>query len=265
VNDVPEFDHPPVVEVVLGVQFRPIVAMRGLALAGLRDRWRNEYPQIEEQPALPLISEDSLSRLPRLQFDVVSLPPTRQWFLNDLGTELVQVQPDRLLVNWRAGETQAKYPRYGKIRETFVNRHNDLVQFAVDEGFGELEITQAELTYINVIEVNPGELGRIDRFFKGWSEVSGHHLGAPDQARVTLTFAAPGLGNPQARLYVEINPAQKHSGEYVLFFTLTVRGNPGGKSFAEAMKFIDEAHDHVTRSFDELTEDSMHDVWGKRS
>lgn len=264
-SDVPKFDHPPVVEVAVGVQFRPIFAMRGLGLAGLRDKWRTQYPRIEEQPALPPISEGSPSRLPQVQFNVVSLPPTRQWFLSELGTELVQVQPDRLIVNWRSGEAQAEYPRYRQIRETFINRFNDLAQFAIDEGFGEPEITQAELTYINVIDAKPDELGRIERFFKGWSEVSGHHLGAPEQARVTLSFVIPGLGNSQARLYVEINPAQRQSGEPVLFFTLTVRGNPGGKSFAEAMKFIDEARDHVTRSFDELTEESMHDVWGKRS
>jgi uncharacterized protein (TIGR04255 family) len=265
VSDLPEFDAPPVVEVAVGVQFRPIFAMRGLALAGLRDRWRYQYPRIEEQPALPPIAEGSPSLMPWVQFNVVSLPPTRQWFLNELGTELVQVQPDRLLINWRTGEGPAKYPRYGHVRKTFVNRFDDLALFVADEAFGELEITQAELTYINVIEVEHDELGRIDRFLKGWSGVSGHHLGAPEQARVTLTFPIPGLGNSQSRLYVEINPAQKQDGEPVLFFTLTARGNPGGKSFSEAMKFMDEAHDHLTRSFAELTKESMHDVWGKRS
>jgi uncharacterized protein (TIGR04255 family) len=265
VSDLPEFDDPPVVEVAVGVQFRPLFPMRGLALAGLRDQWLYQYPRIEEQPALPPTVEGSPPLMPRLQFNVVPLPPTRQWFLNELGTELVQVQPDRLLVNWRTSEGPAEYPRYGHMRETFVNRFNDLARFVAEEALGDLEITQAELTYINVIEVKHDDLGRIDLFLKGWSGVSGHHLGAPEQARVTLTFPIPELGSPQTRLYVEINPAQKPSGEPVLFFTLTARGNPGGKSLAEAMKFMDEAHDHLTRSFAELTEESMHEVWGRRS
>jgi len=265
VSDLPEFDDPPVVEVAVGVQFRPLFGMRGLALAPLRDRWRLQYPRTEEQPALSPSVEGSPTVVPQLQFNMVPLPPTRQWFLNDLGTELVQVQPDRLLVNWRVGDGPSEYPRYGRMRETFVNRFNDLAQFVAEESLGELEITQAELTYINVVEAERDELGRIDRFLKGWSGVGEHHLGEPEQARVTLTFLIPGVGSPPVRLYAEVNPAQKPSGEPVLFFTLTARGNPGGKSVSESLKFLDEAHDHLTRSFAELTEESMHEVWGRRA
>ncbi len=228
-SDLPEFDDPPVVEVAVGVQFRPLFGLRGLALAPLRDRWRHQYPNTEEQPALSSAVEGSPTLVPHV------------------------------------GDLPSEYPRYGHMRETFVNRFNDLAQFVTGGNLGELEIIQAELTYINVIEADRDELGRIDRFLKGWSGADEHHLGEPEQARVTLTFLIPGIGVPPVRLYAEVNPAQKPSGEPVLFFTLTARGNPGGKSLAEALKFIDEAHDHLTRSFAELTEESMHDVWGRRA
>ena len=39
-TDLPDFGAPPVVEVALGVQFRILPALRGLALAPLRERWR---------------------------------------------------------------------------------------------------------------------------------------------------------------------------------------------------------------------------------
>ena len=264
-SDLPEFDDPPVVEVAAGVQFRPIFGLRGLALAPLREQWRHQYPRTEEQSALMSAVEGSPTFTPQLQFNLVALQPTRQWFLNELGTELVQVQPDRLLVNWREGEGPSEYPRYAHMRETFINRFNDLDRFVTEENLGELEITQAELTYINVIEVKRDEVGRIDRFLKGWSGAEGHHLGEPEQARVTLTFRVPGVGHPPVRLYAEVNPAQKVTGEPVLFFTLTARGNPGGKSMAESVKFMDEVHDHITRSFAELTVESMHEAWGRRS
>ncbi len=202
--------------------------------------------------------------MPLLQLNLGPLPPIRQWFLNDSGTELVQVQHDRLHVNWRAGDPPTKYPRYGHMREVFARRFGELVQFAVEENLGEPEVTQAELSYINVIEAESDELGRIDRFLKAWSGTTGHHLGEPEQARVTLTFLIPGIGQPPVRLYVEVSPAQKVTGEQILFFTMTVRGNPGGRSAAESLKFIDEAHEHLVRSFAGLTEESMHEVWGRR-
>jgi hypothetical protein len=150
------------------------------------------------------------------------------------------------------------------MRETFVSRFNDLTEFAAAEQLGEIEITQAELSYINAIDMEREDLGRMDRFLKGWAGAKGHHLGEPEQARMTLTFRIDSLGQPPVRLYAEVNPAQRPSGEQVLFFALTIRGNPGGRSLAESLKFMDEAHDHLVLSFTELTNESMHAVWGKR-
>ena len=264
-TDLPAFDSPPVVEVAVSVQFRPLFGLRGLALAPLRARWASEYPKLEEQPPLPPVAEGSTTVLPQFQFNVVPLPVTRQWFLNESGTQLIQVQPDRLSVNWRTGgDPPVAYPRYDHMRNLFVRASSDLAEFVAEEQLGNLEITQAELSYINAIETTPDELGRVDRFFRGWSGTADHHLGEPEQARMTLSFLIEGIGQPPVRLYAEVNPAQRPSGEQVLFFTLTVRGNPGGKSLAETLKFLDEAHEHLVRSFDELTEQPMHEEWGKR-
>jgi uncharacterized protein (TIGR04255 family) len=264
-SDLPEFDNPPVVEVAVGVQFLPIPDLHGLALAPLRELWRASYPKIQEQPPLAPAIEGSPSFLPQLQLRMVSTPAVRQWFLSDDETELVQVQTDRLLVNWRAGDPPVAYPRYGHMRSTFAQRFTDLMQFVNDEQMGEIGVVQAELSYINVIDVEPGELGRIDRFLEGWSGVSGHHLGEPEQSRVTLAYLINDTGQPPVRLYAEVNPAQRQSGEPVLFFTLTVRGNPGGRGMDESLKFMDEAHAHLVRSFAELTKESMHDAWGRRA
>ena len=265
-TDLPEFDKPPVVEMAIGVQFKPLERLRGLALAPLRDQWLREYPVTEEQPALaPALEGEQQLAQQRLQLGLVALPPVRQWFLSKSGTELIQVQQDRLLVNWRAGdELPTAYPRYPHMRRFFEERFTELARFASAEGIGDVEITQAELTYINVIEVGLDDLGRMDRFLKDWPGTPGHHLGEPEQARLILTFLVPGIGQGPVRLYVEVNPARTLSGQPVLFLTLTVRGHPGGRSVAESLKFLDEAHDHLVLSFDELTNDSMHQAWGRR-
>lgn len=262
---LPDFENPPVAEVVLGVQFRPLFKMRGLVLGPLREVWRADYPEVEEQPALaPIVEGDPSNVLVPLQLTVVPMPPTRQVFQSESGNQLVQVQPDRFIINWRAGGVSNKYPRYGYMRQTFIDRFGDLVKFVHEEGLGEIEIAQAELSYINVIEVSSDEVGSIGRFLKGWSGTEGHHLGEPEQARITLTFPMAGIGQPPVRLYVEVSPAQKPNGEPVIFFTLTVRGNPGGRSVSETLKFMDEAHEHIVRSFAELTQESMHEIWGRR-
>jgi uncharacterized protein (TIGR04255 family) len=262
-GDLPKFERPPVVEVAMGVQFRPVFGLRGLALAPLREAWRSEYPRTEEQPPLAPSVEGSPALTPQFQFNLVPVPITRQWFLDEAGIQLVQLQQDRLLINWRAGEPPAQYPRYRVLRQTFVDRFGELAGFVSGEGLGELEITQAELSYINAIDVGPDELGHIGQFLRAWSGTEGHHLGDPEQARLTLSFLVPGIGQPPVRLYAEVSPAQLESGQRVLFFTLTVRGHPGGKGLEEALKFMDEAREHLVRSFTELTTEATHEAWGR--
>jgi uncharacterized protein (TIGR04255 family) len=264
-SDLPEFDKPPVVEVAVGVQFLPVLGMQGLALAPLRDLWREDYPKLQDQPPLVPAIEGSPPLLPQLQLRMVPMPTIRQWFLSEDETELVQLQTDRLLVNWRSVEDSSTYPRYGHMRSTFAQRFGDLVAFAADAQFGDIVITQAELSYINSISVEPGELGRLDRFLRIWSGLADHHLGEPEQSRVTLTFPVADIGQPPVRLYVEVNPAQRPGGEPVLFFTLTVRGNPGGRGLDDSLKFLDGAHAHLVRSFAELTRESMHSIWRRRT
>jgi len=263
-SSLPEFDDPPVAEVVLGIQFRQLFELRGLVLAPLRDRWRPLYPRIEEAPAIPPIVESDSPGMPQFQFNLVQMPTTRQLFLSETGDELIQIQPDRFVVNWRAGDPPVRYPRYGYVRKIFEERFRDFTEFVESENLGEIDITQVEVSYINAIKLADNDTGRIESFLKGWSGTQGHHLGDPQQARLTLTFPIVGIGKAPVRLYVEVSPAKKATGESVVFFTLTIRGNPGGRSVGEAMKFMDEAHEHVVLSFTELTNESMHHAWGRR-
>src|SRR5260370_25338572 len=178
----------------------------------------------------------------QLQLSLLPVPVVRQWFLSESGNELVQVQPDRLLVNWRAGDPAERYPRYRHMRSVFESRFAELAGFAKDQGFGDLDVVQAELSYINVIQLSREDLGRLETFLKGWSGTPGYHLDPPEEARVTLTYPVPDVGIPPVRLYAEESPAQLTTGERVLFFTLTVRWNPCGCSVAESVIFLDDAN-----------------------
>ena len=261
-TDLPEFDNPPVVEVAIGVRFRPLWGLRGLSLAPLQAVWQDAYPISQEQPPLMPVIEGDPQGPGQLQLSLLPVPVVRQWFLSQSGNELVQVQPDRLLVNWRAGDPAERYPRYRHMRSMFESRFAELAEFAKNQGFGDLDVVQAELSYINVIQLGREDLGRLETFLKGWSGTPGHHLDPPEEARVTFTYPVPDVGIPPVRLYAEVSPAQLMTGERVLFFTLTIRGNPGGRSLDEALKFLDEAHSHIVRSFAELTQESMHALWG---
>lgn len=259
---LPEFDAPPVVEVVLGVQFRPLLGLRPIELGPLREAWRPTHPVVQEQPLLPPAIEVSTGGLPAVQFVVGPALHTRVWFLSEDHSSLIQLQHDRLTINWRQ-TTSGAYPRYPAVRTALAERSADLSRFVAERHLGRLSVTQAEVTYINAIEAEQAEMGNLVRVLDHWQPPS-VHLGQPEQARCTLVFNVPDVGRPPVRLYVAVDPAQRPDGRPALFLTLTVRGAPAGDDLEEALRFMDQAHAHVVRSFAALTPDAMHAQWERR-
>jgi len=261
-DDLPEFDAPPVVEVVLGMQFRPLFGLRPIELAPLREQWRESYPLVQEQPPLPPAIEQVGSGLPTVQFVVGPAFQSRTWFLSDDQSSLIQLQHDRLTVNWRQ-TSDVPYPRYPSVRQAFEERARDLSRFVADRGTGEVTITQAEVTYINAVDTAPDQMGDLGRMLRHWDAPS-PDLGKPEQGRCAAVFGVLGIGRPPVRLHVAVDPAQRPDGRPALFLTLTVRGAPAGPELADTLRFMDQAHTHVVRSFTVLTPDAMHDLWERR-
>jgi uncharacterized protein (TIGR04255 family) len=252
---LPEFEAPPLVEVVLGIQFNPVPAIRPIELSSLREKWRSTYPLVQEQPPLPAQVEAMQPGMPTFQVTLGG-PQPRLWFMTGDETELVQIQNDRLIVNWRETPDRRVYPRFPRVRERLEQRAHDVQDFVG----APLGITQVEVTYINAIE--PGDdLGSVEHVLQNWQPLEDHHLGRPAQARVALVFDVPDIGRPPVRMYVACDPGQRPDGAHAFFLTLTIRGAPAEESLEGAMRFMDEAHEHAVLSFTELTPTAMHDVW----
>lgn len=187
---------------------------------------------------------------------------TRVWFLSEDLSYLIQLQHDRLTVNWRRMASTA-YPRYPAVRAAFAERSADLSRFVTEHGLGRLSVAQVEVTYVNAIETTQEDMGDLGRVLRHWHAPS-VHLGQPEQARSALVFTVPDVGRPPVRLYVAADPAQRPDGEPAVFLTLTVRGAPTGDDLEDALRFMDQAHVHVVRSFAALTPDAMHAHWERR-
>ncbi len=122
---LPDFADPPVAEVALAVQFEPLANLRIPHLGLLWSDFRDRFPKIEEHPQLGPMMEHFGTKgasTTGVRFEMMTKPPIpRCWFLNDEGTELVQVQQDRFAHNWRKIGEGNEYPRYNHLRETFKN------------------------------------------------------------------------------------------------------------------------------------------------
>jgi len=144
-------------EVVLPLQFEPLEGMKTPHLGLLWRQFRDRFPMLEEHPPLPPVFEKFDKPAPgRLEIVVEEKPPVpRVWFLDEKGMELVQVQPDRFIHNWRKVTEQDVYCRYETIRESFRGEVDTLASFVKHERIGELRVNQCEVTYVNHVQGTP--------------------------------------------------------------------------------------------------------------
>ncbi len=237
--DLPDFRNPPVSEVVLSVQFASIPMFRSAHIGLLWERLRQEYPKISEQAPLQARFETfgvmPANPAPFLQIQTLLSPPMpRYWFEEESGGELLQVQQDRIAHNWRKHEAEKDYPRYEAIRNQFASDVGTFTGFLAAESLGEMRPNQCEVTYINTIELPPGEhdiyrhLERITPLWAGrFAEPFCHEI---ESAMVQSRFVLRHEGKPFGRTYVTFGPALLATqNRPVIRLEITVRGKPSNE------------------------------------
>lgn len=142
---LPKFHKPPVVEAFCGISFQELQNLHAPQLGKLWDGIRRTYPRIETQPPL-------MTPLPGGVPTVIFGGPTqfRTWFLTDDKTILVQIQRDRLIVNWRKQESSV-YPSFNVLSKHFTSVFAKFGRFINDLGLEALRFTGLEFGYVNVV------------------------------------------------------------------------------------------------------------------
>lgn len=257
---LPDYEQPPVIEVVIGLEFLPLPGLGAIGLVGLRERWRALFPKAQEH--VPIVS----SGQPGIVIQGVGLQigggalPLRLWMISENEDKLLQVQNDRLVLNWRRLEgTQADgpYPRYKTLRPLFQDRLTDFMSYLTEEGIGDVQPTIAEVSFINAIEVPTGD---------------------PDLAHVLSTARhadLPGrLVQSQTELVLDVSTEVEAQGNTVitaqyradnrLNLTVGTRLALGPADGTEQiLSALDKAHNVGVNGFTSVTDPSMHEKWGR--
>ena len=278
VNDMeiplPDFTDPPVIEVALSVQFDALSALRTPQLGLLWQEFRKEFPATEEHPPLePVIERFGVrpTQEGAVRVEMLRRPPTpRCWFLNKDGTELIQIQQDRFVRNWRKVGDKSTYPRYeDHVRPTFQRDLKRFQAFLQREQLGDLKPNQCEVTYVNHIPAGQGwqehgDLGEVITVFQ--RSFSDSFLDIPEDARLRLRFLIPDedqAGKPIGRLHIEIRSGFRSNDKHPLFImTLTARGAPCGDGIDGVLGFLDLGRKWIVRGFVSITTRKMHKLWG---
>lgn len=204
--------------------------------------------------------------IPRIRIETFDSPPVpRLWFLNEIETELVQVQQTRFIVNWRRVK-QEPYPRFQNVLQKFRERFEMFLSFLSRENLGDLAYNQCEVTYVNHIPFD--EVGSGHRPIEGilttWkNHYSDNFLPYPEDAMVRVRYLIPGgAKDPAGRLHIDLQPALRNEDQKPIYvLNLKARGNPIGGGLEGVYKFFDLGHEWIVKGFTSITPHSMHQIW----
>lgn len=262
-SPLPSYRLPPLTEMVIAVQFE---RLRGFSNAHAGSFWerlgRESWPLVSEVPELPAQFEKfgpGQFLQNRLQLQLTQDPACRTRFRNLQGDRLLQLQRDRLILNWiGSGES---YPRFETHLGDFRSLFEEFTDYLGSAEFPEPEINQWEITYQNTIPQgtvwsSPEDWG----FFTPLSGVMSLP-GIPKQESFNgqWHFVMP---EETGRLHIQWQHIRSsdESAEEKIRLTLTARGPA-----KDTKSFLDGVHvgrETIVRTFRDLMSDNANRFWG---
>lgn len=264
---LPEYERPPVVEVVCGIAFRSINSLMAPHLGLLWERFKKDYPDCDE--VAPLLRQpDMPGEIAMIEAQLVDTPPlARIWFEEPRKNRLIQVQRDRFLHNWKKVRPDDEYPRYRSVINSFRDRLADFRDFLRTELYAEVQLEQQEMSYINHIPVGQGwndvsEIGRVFPDVMCQPRPAGSL--AVSSVNWTASFVLP---EDAGRLTVTVRNALRRSNkDPILLCDLTARGPAKGNDEGQMWDWFERTHMAIVQTFEELTNREVQkEYWGRKS
>ena len=233
------------------------------------ERVPQPYPKTSEKPPLGSVFETfgaAATPLPQFSFAALMTPLLpRFWFEPEDGVHLLQIQPDRLMHNWRKVNDDI-YPRYEPIRARFFDEVQIVAAFLDREGLDSIKPNQCEVTYVNTIVLPDGtnphaHLERITPLWREWQNDA--DLAPIENASLTVKYVMRSDEIPLGRVYIEFKPVVAATdASPAINLQITARGKPQDNTIGGAFRLLDAGRRAVVRTFKRVTTAEMHSVWG---
>lgn len=136
--------NPPLNEVVFGIQFKGGILTSKRIHDIYNKCFAEDYPEIKEEDKLPSIVEQVNGR----NVQLLNSRESRKQFIHKDDDKVIQIQPDKLLFNWRKGLNLREYPHFESTYKQFLDNILENEEFSNYLG----HINQYELTYFDHIE-----------------------------------------------------------------------------------------------------------------
>jgi uncharacterized protein (TIGR04255 family) len=265
-DSLPNYDRPPVVEMVLGVQFNPLDLLTSAHLGAywkaLGSDWSNTSDATPIESQIELFSETGTWRQVGMQLRLKQ-PGIRLRIKNRAGDRMLQLQNGRMHFNW-LGESGKLYPHFDTVFAEFWNQYDRFRCFLAGESLGEFSPNQWEITYVNHIP-----RGTVWNTPADWSFFQLLN-NTPDVSSMVRFESFAGewhfeIPERRGRIHIKWTHGSKDKtgSQELIALALTSRGPVAGPDEAEALKVgLHLGRATIVKTFRDLMSEDANTYWG---
>jgi len=252
-EEFPAYEQPPVTETVVGIEFAAL-PIGFMGLASLHGLWNADFPNPVEQEALPP-TRPVQQGAPDFAFRLgVGPPPARLWMISSDQHFLIQVQSDRLTLNWRRLDAEANsYPGFEILKARFESLFADFRSHISGSLNIEVEPMVVEWTYVN-------EIDRADRVLDIWRE---SNLQLPGDLLLTRfqNIRTLDIDGISGQLTIAAEPMSL-GPDHKTSLTVSTQIFLTPEHTTNAIALIDRAHYTSRQAFESITSEQAKTDWG---
>jgi uncharacterized protein (TIGR04255 family) len=248
---------PPVVETSLGCFFANIPGWNVLHFGALWGKFRAKYPNVEFPPPVIQNTEPPIT----VQWKPGdSLVPIRVLFTDERKTQLVQLQTNLFLHNWRKRDESPTYEHYDHIVPLFKKDWEVFTSFLDEQKLKRPKFIRCEMTYFN--HIVRGEHWNayedLPKLFRVWRGLDTNTIFKNVEQVAFNVVQAVGKG----KVSVVVSPGVRlDDGKEILQMTVTGARIIEGSEDKDLFDGLNECHDIALKAFREFVTDEALKGW----
>src|SRR5260221_2726440 len=252
-----DLKRPPVVETSLGCFFTGVEGWNILHFGALWEKFRAKYPKVDFPPAVVQVAD------PPGHFRLMPgqpVFPIRAVFTDERKTQLVQIQTDLFLHNWRKSDENPAYEHYDHIFPLFKADWEAFTSFLREQKLPRPKLSRCEVTYFNhlVRGENWGEYETFPKLFRFWRGFEKGSVFSKLEAAALNLVQTIGKG----KATVVVAPGVRLSdGKEILQVNFTATRTPENSEDRDLFDGLNECHDIALVAFKDIFTDEALKAW----
>lgn len=253
-----QYKQPPIDEVLCDVRLAPLDAWRVIHIGAFWATMREHFPKCEHAPPLDIGSPENTDAATQ------GLPLPRAWLISLDDAQVLQLQRNRFIFNWRRraeGQPYIGFEAFQRHLLDYLFRYRD---FLLSLGIGPVVPVRFELAYIDVFPKGMGwdaSVTDVDRILPVLTGLSGLNLRERiSGVELALSMDIQELGGT---ITVKMNPAVRSTtNEPAYRLEIRAHGMLGNPALDALEAWTNLAHDHITNVFNDITSEyARKELW----